>query len=299
MTGLARLIPLLLALPAAQLRAAPTTQPSVPGPCAKYLYIPPDLAAGVLFYHSFSKRADRPEINRLGARVVNAAGGRLAPGLTGNGYRQAAKKGGTLGLRGLSRPLTKPITVSLWFRLDAPMKLETSFHLISLYANGYLSNFVRGKGRWCALTEPRFVMQLYNFPGISNVNAIGGRASPSIGPWHHAAVSVSEGSRVRVCWDAVLRSEFTTKGRLFGAKDVVKAMDLGNQWLSHPMTIDEVLILRRALSPAEIGAYVTAVQKLAKARFPFRAPTDSPPRTAPASRNKEQRTLGIPPPEPN
>ena len=52
------------------------------------------------------------------------------------------------------------------------------------------------------------------------------------------------------------------------------------------MTIDEVLVLHRALSPADIRAYVTAVQELAQARFPFHAPTDNPPRTAPAGRNK-------------
>lgn len=259
---------LLLLVPfAAQGRAGQDPPTDV---CAKYLYIPPDLAGSVVFYHSFSRRAEEPEINLLKARITNAGNGQIAPALTGNGYRHTAKKGAGLGLTGLDRPLTKPVTVSLWFRLDEPMKPETSFHLISLRANGYISNFVRGKGQWCALEQPTFVIQLYRFAGISNVNGIRfGHAWLPERQWHHAAVSVSEGSRVRVYWDARLRSDLTTKGRLFNAGDAIKSIDLGPHWLGHPMTIDEVLILNRALSPADVRAYVTAVRKLAEARFPF------------------------------
>ncbi len=257
---------LLLLLFVAQARAAQDPRPDV---CGKYLYIPPDLARSVVFYHSFSRGADRPEINLLKARIVGTKDAQLAPALTGSGYRSAGGKA-RLGLTALSRPLTKPITVSLWFRLEEPMKPETSFHLISLRANGYISNFVRGKGQWCALKEPTFVVQLYRFPGISNVNGIRfGDAWLPERKWHHAAVSVSEGSRVRVYWNARLRSDLTTKGRLFNAGDVVKSIDLGPHWLAHPMTIDEILILNRPLSPADVRAYVTAVRKLADARFPF------------------------------
>ena len=258
---------LLLLLFVAQARAAQDPRPDV---CGKYLYIPPDLAGSVVFYHSFSRGADQPEINLLKARITTAGNGRIAPALTGSGYRHTAKKGGALGLTALSRPLTKPITVSLWFRLEEPMRPETCFHLISLRANGYISNFVRGKGQWCALQQPTFVVQLYRFPGISNVNGIRfGDAWLPERKWHHAAVSVSEGSRVRVYWNARLRSEFCTRGRLFNAGDAIKGIDLGPHWLGHPMTIDEVLILNRPLSPADVQAYVTAVRKLADARFPF------------------------------
>jgi len=242
------------------------------GACDRFLYIPPGLADSVVFYHSFSRGLGRPEINRLKASVASAKDARLAPALTGRGCKPVGKRG-ALALRGLDRPLTRPVTVGLWFRLDEPMKPETCFHLISLRAaRGYLSNFVRGKGTWCALTQPTFVVQLYGFDGISNVNGIRfGHAWLAEKRWHHAAVTVSQGSRVKVYWDGRLRSEIVAKGRLFQSRDVVKEIQLGPHWLGHPMTIDEVLVLDRALTGEEVRAYVHAVRRLAEARFPFQA----------------------------
>lgn len=239
-------------------------------PADDYLYLPPALARRVAFYHSFSRGADRPEINRLAARLAPVKG-RLVAGLTGKGLTLAAK-GRSVSLQKLELPLTRPITASMWWRLDEEMKPESGFHLVSLRANGYISNFVRGKGQWCALKKPTFVLQIYRFPGISNVNGIRfGDAWVAAGVWHHAAVTVSAGSKVRVYWDGRLRSEVSVKGRLFAAGDVVRSIDFGPHWLGHPMTIDELLVLDRALSPAEVGAYVTAVRKLAEAKMPFRA----------------------------
>ena len=260
---------LVLALAASAVEAGATPRPASTGPCGKYLYVPPDLASSVVFYHSFSRGAEKPEVNRLKARLSLPGGGRIVAALTGKGYGRAAGKGGGVNLSGLSWPLTRPITVSLWFRLEEPMKPETAFHLISLYANGYISNFVRGKGQWCALKRPTFVAQLYRFPGISNVNGLIGSGRLPHAKWHHAAVTVSEGSRVRVFWNARLRSEFTTKGRLFGPTDAIQTLSVGPTWLGHPMTIDEVLVLGRALAAADIQAYTTAVRRLAEMHFPF------------------------------
>jgi len=235
----------------------------------RYLYLPPGIARSVVFYHSFSQAAEKPEIDRLGAKVARTTG-RVVPALTGDGFTPA-KGGRAVSLGGLDLPLTRPITVGLWFRLDEPMKVDSGFHLISLRAEeGYISNFVRGKGTWCALTRPTFVMQMYRFGGITNVNGIHfGDAWLPEGPWHHAAVTISEGSRVRVYWDGRLRSDVTAKGRLFGAKDVVRGIELGPHWLGHPMTVDELLVLDRALSGGEVQSYVTAVTKLAEAGFAF------------------------------
>ena len=259
-----------LALWSASARAAgPTTRPSAPKPCGKLLYVPPDLEGNVLLYHSFSRGAAKPEVNRLGARVAGAHTGRCVPALTGRGFARSTGKGGGLSFAGLDRPLTKPVTVSLWFRLEKPMADETGFHLISLRANGYISHFVRGKGQWCALKRPTFVVQLYRFPGISNVNGLLGSGRLAEAAWHHVAVAVSEGSRVRVFWNAKLRGEFSAKGRLFATADAVRSIDVGTHWLSHPMTIDEVLILNRALTGADIQAYTTAIRHLAEVSFPF------------------------------
>lgn len=55
-----------------------------------------------------------------------------------------------------------------------------------------------------------------------------------------------------------------------GAGDVSRA-ELGCTWLTHPMTVDEILVLDRALSADEVRDYVTAVRKLAEIGFPFEA----------------------------
>jgi hypothetical protein len=255
--------------------AAGATPSSAPAGDSRdeYLYLPPALAGSVVFYHSFSQGPDKPEVNLLSGSVLQARGGRLAEALTGSGWSPTERTAG-LSLTKLDWPLTKPITVGLWFRLDEPMKAETGFHLVGLHAaRGYISNFAAGKGPWCALKEPTFVVQLYNFPGISNVNGIySGTAWLAEKQWHHAALTVSEGSRVRVYWDGRIRSEFTAVGRLLGPQDVVRTVELGPRGQGHPMTIDELMILDRALSPAEVAAYVEAVTKLAEVRFPFRQP---------------------------
>jgi hypothetical protein len=194
------LVAILLAVSAVLAAAA---KPRARTPAAEaFLYIPPDLADRVRLYHSFSRGPARPEINELGATVVADANGWADGGLTGKGYRISqpgrAKRGPEL--RNLAIPLSRPVTVSLWWRLDAPMKVDSHFALAALHAdNGYISNFVRGKGQWCALTQPTFVVQVYRFDRISNVNGIRfGDAWLPAGVWHHTAVTVSAASQISV-----------------------------------------------------------------------------------------------------
>jgi len=238
----------------------------------RFLYLPPSWGEHVVFYHSFSRGTEQPEIPLPGGRVVNGQHGDRVAGLTGPGFRPAGGKA-ALTVQQMHWPLTDPITVSMWWRLDEPMQPETGFHLITLAANGYISNFVRGNGTWCALREPTFVIQSYNFPGISNVNGIGyGDAWVTEKVWHHVAITISEGSRVTVYWDGRPRSEFALKGRLFATEDVVRSIQWGPHWLGHAMTIDELIVLDRALAAEQVADYVTAVQKLAEVGFPFEEP---------------------------
>jgi hypothetical protein len=253
--------------------------PAALWPARRFCYIPPGVEGRVRFYHAFEMGADKPEVNLLGAKLSADAKGWCDAGLTGRGYatgrlaagKPAGKRG--LTLDGLSIALNRPITVSLWWRLDEPMKADTCFHLIGLHGQqGYISNFVRGRGQWCALTRPTFVVQVYRFAGISNVNGIYfGHAWMEHAKWHHAAVTVSAGSQVSVYWDGRARSSFPVKGRLLSGRDLIRTIRLGASWLAHPMTIDEILILDRAMSAAEIADYVTAVRKLAEMQFPFSA----------------------------
>lgn len=268
-SALCGLCVLCAALPA----AAGDTAASAPAGDARdeFLYLPPAVAGSVVFYHSFSQGLDRPEVNLLPGSALRPRGGKLADALTGSGFAVTERSGG-LGLAQLNWPLTRPLTAATWFRLDQPMKEETGFHLLGMWsAKGYISNFVAGKGPWCALTKPMFVIQMYSFPGISNVNGLDyGDGWLADKQWHHVAITVSEGSRVRVYWDGRPRSDFTTKGRLFEARDALKEIHFGPNGAGLPITVDELLVLDRALSAEEVRDYVEAVTRLAAVGFPFR-----------------------------
>lgn len=71
----------------------------------RYLYLPPAIARSVVFYHSFSQGAEKPEIDRLGVKVARTAG-RVVPALTGDGFTPA-KGGRAVSLGGLALPLTQ------------------------------------------------------------------------------------------------------------------------------------------------------------------------------------------------
>jgi hypothetical protein len=237
-------------------------------PADPYLYIPPWMADHVVFYHTFAQGPDKPEINLLAAKVqVAKPPADEAPadpaGLTGRCFA------GSLHLRDAAIPLSRPITVSLWWRLRQALRNDGGFGLIGLNTRaGYLSNFVRS-GPWCGLKEPHAVIQCYSFPGISNVNGIYGSAlktEPAV--WHHAAMVVAGGSQVTVYWDGAVRGTFFVNGRAFGEKDLVQSIDLGQEGPARPMAIAEVLILDGALTADEIRAYMTSVQALASMKFP-------------------------------
>ena len=168
---------------------------------SEHFSLPASWDEHVVFYHSFSHSAEQAEIPLPGSHVLSGQHGERVAGLTGYGFRHTDGKA-ALTLQPMQWSLAKPITVSMWWRLAEPMKPETGFHLVTLGANGYISNFVRGKGEWCALQKPTFVIQSYNFPGISNVNGIGyGDGWVSERVWHHVALAVVGGLRVSVYWD--------------------------------------------------------------------------------------------------
>ena len=239
-------------------------------PAKRCLYIPPGWADRVVYYHSFDTALDRPEINALGAKVAlgDAA---LEAGLAGRGCRFAVdrknKRG--LALAGLALPLNRPWTLSMWWRLEEPMKAESGFQLLSMHGKGFMSNFVAGKGPWCALKEPTFVAQVYNWPGLSNVNDIyEGPAWVEPQVWHHTALVVSKGSSVRVFWDGALKADLSLRGRLLTSNDVIASAEFGPPSPAHPMTIDEVMVLDVPLEADALRDYMTAVRNLAAVNAP-------------------------------
>lgn len=237
---------------------------------ATCLYIPPEFEARVVYYHPFERELDEPLINRIDATFA-AAEGTLVDGLAGRGFRvsdRESSKSGAVRLRCPHLTPARPITISMWWRLDREMAPETCFHLATLSGKGIISNFVRGRGQWCALKQPTFVFQVYYFEGVRNHNGVWhGSAWFEPDTWHHVAMTVSSATTVRIYWDGKLRSDHAVKGRPFRKQDG-GALELGPTWLFHPMTIDEIMIIDRALTAAEIRDYVTAVQRLAEIAVP-------------------------------
>ena len=253
-----------LALLAALTTAAADT------PAAGCLYLPPWLEDRVVYYQPFLGEPGAPAINRIGVETVVSRGA-LVPGLAGKGLQDAtpAKSAGALLLRSPALSPDRPLTLSLWWRLDAPMAAATCFHLLTLRGErGMLSNFVRGEGEWCALTEPRFVFQVMYYDGITDVNGIwDGHAWTEAGVWHHAAMVCRNATEVDIYWDGARRSHHAIKGRPFAARDG-GTLEIGPNWLFHPMTLDEVMVLDRALTADEVAAYVLAVRRLCAVGFP-------------------------------
>jgi hypothetical protein len=232
------------------------------------LYLPPSWADRVGFYHTFESQLDRPEINRVGAKLTQPAG-ELGPGFAGRGCRLPLGSAKNVPFE-ISCPaisVHRPITLMFWFRLDKPMTETSGFGLLTLRGNGpYISHFVAGKGPWCGLQEPTFISQVVAFPGIPQYhNSWGGRAWFDEGQWHHMAMTVANGAEIRIYRDGKLIETILPKGRLFKDGEVTTAA-IGSR--GHPMTVDEVILLDRVLTGSEIAQYVTSARSLKERAFP-------------------------------
>jgi hypothetical protein len=243
-------------------------------PADRFLYLPPGIADHVVFYHSFAQGLMTPDLNLIGATLTLAKND-VAEGLVGAGYMAgsgtAAKKKGRFVVHSPALSVRKPITAMCWWRLDEPMKEETGFGVLALRGKGWISMFVAGKGPWCALKEPTYVFQCHNFEGMENHNDVqGGRAWFEPKVWHHAAISVSGASDIRIYWDGRMRNQYVPKERILEEGDI-NSVEFGDSGDNPAMTLDEIVILDRALSADEIQAYVTAVKALAQVKFPLQA----------------------------
>ena len=165
-----------------------------------------------------------------------------------------AGKGNGILLRHPELNPSRPLTVSFWFRLGTPMLPESGFHLATLRGNpGIVSTFVRGKGQWCALREPTRVLQVYYFAGIPNHNGLLGSAEFAPGVWHHACLVIARGETVRWTINGVEVGNHTIRGRPFRQNDG-GTLDIGPNWLAHPLSVDEILVLDVALESSEVTA---------------------------------------------
>ncbi len=255
--------------------------PAGPLPAARCMYVPPRLEPRVMFYHSFEQGAAKPEVNAVAAKV-SCVRRDPSPGFAGKGLacpnREWAKR--PLVVESERFSAHRPITAMMWWRMDAAMKDETGYSLIRLAGkSGYIAAFARGKGKWCALTQPTFVFQVYRFPGMPSCNDHWtGPAWVKPGEWHHLALTVANASDVRVYWDGRLRVHYGIKRRRLKAGET-SSLTFGPSWLFHPMTIDEVLVLDEALDASGVRACMESQRRLAEISAPVlvRGPLDSRP----------------------
>lgn len=238
----------------------------------RYLYLTPDIVDRTIFYHSFERGMEKPELNPIGASV-QAPGEKVVEGLTGRGWQCPKREKGrdaSLTVRSAGLSVHEPRSFMMWWRLDAPMSRRSGFHLVRLEGAGWISNFVHGAGKWCNLQRPTNILQVYRFPGISNHNGRwgGGPAVVEPGEWHHVAITVSAASETRVFWDGHLVREYHNKGRLFRGGEIRQAV-FGRLYGSHLMTVDEIVILDVALGGEQLRRYVETVRRLREVGVPF------------------------------
>lgn len=237
---------------------------------APYLNVPPFLEDRLIYYQSFDDAAGTPEVNE--ANAVQTGQVAAAP----DGFRGAcarAEKAQALQLRSEAFSPHRPLTVAFWWALGEDEQPDSVFELFHLTnGKGFVSHFSRGKGEWCALERPAAVLQVYYLPEIANVNGI---YDPDLmahldlraGVWHHTAVVFNGASLVEVYTDGRRAWETRLTGRPFAASDALHDLSIGGRY-GLPVALDEVLILRRALSADEIATYCTALRQMREAGYP-------------------------------
>jgi len=247
----------------APLRTTPAYHELMPG-----LSLPPSFEDRLIYYQSFDTPDGAPEMNATGS-TPNA----LEP-LAGGIRGRCALGTKDTGLHLTSEAFSphRPLTLSLWWALEQDAAIDGVFGIFSLNGRGFISHFSRGKGEWCALQRPVGVVQVYNLPGIANVNGIYegdllGKLDLRAGVWHHSAAVIRAASLVEVYTDGVKVFESRNNGRGFLPEDTLHDLRLGSYW-GTPTYVDEVMILQRALLPDEIAGYADMTRQMAAVRYP-------------------------------
>jgi len=234
-----------------------------------FLGVPPELEDRLLYYHGFEQIGGRPEVNKADMAQVGNVNS-VPDGMRGRGALTG--KSGALQLRSPELSPHKPLTVMFWWALAEDAKPETGFGLVHLQGRGIISHFAAGKGPWCALQRNAGILQVYNFPGIQNVNGIydanwAEHVELKAGVWHHTALVIQGASLVEVYTDGRLAWKTRNDGRPFNEDDKVGEVTVGTRG-APGVAIDEVLILRRALTAAEIADYMAAIRQMRQVGYP-------------------------------
>lgn len=226
-----------------------------------HLAIPPPMEPRVIYFNTFSHPGAAPEINAAKATARKA--GTVVPGGF-FGRCLLLEKGRRLRIESPAFSPHRPLTVIAWWRIAAPLaKKNQGGGILALRGpgRGYLSLFARG-GPWCGLNDTHFVLQVYNFSGIKNVNGIfegGFRRRYAADPprWHNVVLTVETGSLVGVYVDGERKQRYALSGRAFTAEDGISRIDIGG--FAAGLRVDEITVLDVALKERDIARYVTAL----------------------------------------
>jgi hypothetical protein len=238
-------------------------------PKLPYLALPPWIEDRLVYYRTFDAADGKPEVDTLHAQEIRA------PGLAGDGFvgRCGVTGGPSHAILRLKSPgfsPDDPLSVSFWWSLPGGCPPNSGYGLLSLSGRGYISLFGRG-GPWCGLTDVAAVLQIWSVDGVRNVNdvydtRIRSTLDLSPGIWHHSALTVASGSLVSVYTDGVLVTRVPLEGRPLAPRDELATLELGAE-SGDGTRLDEVLVLQRTLTDAEVSDYVTGVRMLKAVGF--------------------------------
>lgn len=223
-------------------------------------YLPPGFEERLTFYESFDGAAANPgALTEEVAPLASAAGWAGAGAEVGGTAQKAAQWSSPA----LSPHL--PLTIAFWWRLPDGCAPNAWFSWVHLFGRGYIGAFGRG-GPWCGLTDTAGVLQIWDVPGVPGINDIWDRQlrqrlALDQAAWHHLALTVAGGSRVSLYLDGALAATDTLTSRAFGEADGLHRLVMGNDD-SPRLLYDELLVLRRALSAAEVADYVRGMVAL-------------------------------------
>ena len=228
---------------------------------ADCLTIPPSLEGRLIYYRSFS--AEAPEVDGLAGQTV-ASPAIVPDGWAGPCGRTAKET--PLVLRSEQCSPHEPLTIAFWWSLSQECGENEGYSLLHLAGgNRFVSLFGRG-GPWCALTDTAAVLQVYNLPGIQDVNGIYDRKirehlALQAGVWHHTALTFAGANVVRLYTDGQPTYRITLTGRNFTADDGLQELAVGSRYGAATL-VDELAVWRRTLSAPEIADWHAAMVAL-------------------------------------
>lgn len=220
-------------------------------------FVPPWFSDAMAYHNDFEGALADADVNL--PQIKPEGPESTAEGLFGKALQLTDK---SLIIRSEAVSPHRPLTLSFWWALTYDMVLESGYSLFQLDGKGMIALFSRGKGEWCALQRPAGVFQVYYFQGIQNVNGIYDSDLLSHydlrkGVWHHTAVVFRRATTAQVYMDGQPVCEVTISGREWTAGDELRNLTIGGG-----LSVDELLILDRAVEGEMIADYVRGVQRL-------------------------------------